>query len=380
MIEQEITIQLSEDPFDTKTVKLKLPKGVKLLSSEPYAIDMLKDYGIDIEGNNNDDKSYNNVDAPDGAIMKGIIHSVSEDYALVNIGSKFTAVCYTTKEPKEISEQLKPNMIVDVKIKTKTNGEIIASISDALAEVKKAEILESIGNKSVGYKCKVKELIHGGYWVEISGIRCFMPGSLGGINKLHDFNSLIGKELIVMPITYSREKNTIVVSHREYLKTLIPTEIDDLRANTKEYIIGKVTGTTTFGIFAEFNECLTGLIPKDEISESLKEFESRTIKPGDSIKFWVKDIINQNKIILTQHGAVEDPWDDAGKKYPPMTNVIGKVTKKTKYGVFIQLEKGISGLLHKSELNDKTLNKGDSVEVIIRSINPSERKISMGLS
>ena len=178
MIEQEITIQLSEDPFDTKTVKLKLPKGVKLLSSEPYAIDMLKDYGIDIEGNNNDDKSYNNVDAPDGAIMKGIIHSVSEDYALVNIGSKFTAVCYTTKEPKEISEQLKPNMIVDVKIKTKTNGEIIASISDALAEVKKAEILESIGNKSVGYKCKVKELIHGGYWVEISGIRCFMPGSL----------------------------------------------------------------------------------------------------------------------------------------------------------------------------------------------------------
>ena len=203
---------------------------------------------------------------------------------------------------------------------------------------------------------------------------------VGGINKLHDFNSLIGKELIVMPITYSREKNTIVVSHREYLKTLIPTEIDDLRANTKEYIIGKVTGTTTFGIFAEFNECLTGLIPKDEISESLKEFESRTIKPGDEIKFWVKDIINQNKIILTQHGAVEDPWDDAGKKYPPMTNVIGKVTKKTKYGVFIQLEKGISGLLHKSELNDKTLNKGDSVEVIIRSINPSERKISMGLS
>lgn len=379
MIEQEITIQLSEDPFDTKTMTVKLPTGVKLLSTEPYAIEMLKDYGIDIE-QQSCDESYDNIIVPNKRVVKGIVHSVSDDHALINVGSKFTAICYTNKEPKEIVDQLKHNLIVDVKIRKNPNGEIIASISDALAEAQKGEILESIGDKSVAFKCKVNELIHGGYWVSISGVKCFMPGSLGGLNKLHNFESLIGKELIVMPITYSKEKQTIVVSHREYLKTLIPSAIDELKSNTKEFIIGKVTGTTNFGIFAEFNECLTGLIPKDELENSRELFDSRSIRPGDEIKFWVKDIINQNKIILTQKGAVEDPWDEAGKKYPPMTSVKGKVTKKTKYGVFVQLEKGISGLLHKSELNDKTFNKGDTVEVLIRSISPSERKITMGLS
>lgn len=380
MTEQEITIQLSDDPFDTKTVNVKLPDGVKLLSSESYAIEMLKDYGINID-DQTCDQAYDDISIKNGSIVKGIIYSVNDDYALVNVGSKFTASCYTNKEPKEIVDQLKPNLMVDVKIKTNPNGEIIASISDALAEVRKAEILESIGDKSVGFKCKVKELIQGGgYWVDITGIQCFMPGSLGGINKLYDFESLIGKELIVMPITYSREKNTIVVSHREYLKTLIPSTVDELRLNTNDPIIGKVTGTTNFGVFAEFNKCLTGLIPKDELADSLKSFNSNSIKPGDQIKFWVKDIINQNKIILTQHGAVENPWVGAGKKYPPMSTAVGKVTKKTKYGVFVQLEKGISGLLHKSETGDKTFNKGDSVKVLIKSVNPSDQRISMSLS
>ena len=98
-----------------------------------------------------------------------------------------------------------------------------------------------------------------------------MPGSLGGVNKLHDFNVLVGKELVVMPITYSRDKETIVVSHREYLRTLIPSAIEELKENIKDKVVGFVTGTTKFGIFAEFNQCLTGLIPKAELDESTQE-------------------------------------------------------------------------------------------------------------
>ena len=131
---------------------------------------------------------------------------------------------------------------------------------------------------------KFKELIHGGYWVDVAGIKCFMPGSLGGLNKLHDFSAIVGKEIIVMPITFSREKDTVVVSHREYLRTMIPSTIEKLNETIKEPRIGFVTGTTKFGVFAEFDECLTGLIPKAELSEEFqKALDDRSIKPGDEI-------------------------------------------------------------------------------------------------
>jgi ribosomal protein S1 len=191
---------------------------------------------------------------------------------------------------------------------------------------------------------------------------------------------LVGKELIVMPITYSNEKQTIVVSHREYLRTMIPSTVESLRENIKDHITGFVTGTTKFGIFAEFNECLTGLIPKNEIDEeTLAKFENREIKPGDEISFWTKEIISEKKIILSQQGPKVDLWDGAEEKYKPMMVTEGKVTKVTKYGAFVELEKGISGLIHKTKLKDTEVTKGDMLQVKIQSINTADRKITMNL-
>jgi ribosomal protein S1 len=241
--------------------------------------------------------------------------------------------------------------------------------------------MNSIGDKSVGFTGKITELIHGGYWVEVGGIKCFMPGSLAGLNKLHNFESLVGQELIVMPISFSDEKNTIIVSHRAYLKTLIPTALEDLQENIKEPITGFVTGTTKFGIFAEFNNCLTGLIPDTVLDDSTRElFQREGIKAGDPISFWVQEIISDKKIILTQQGPREDLWDGASDKYKPMMITPGTVTKVTKYGAFVELEKGISGLIHKTKLKDAELNRGDKVIIKILSISPSDRKITMALA
>jgi ribosomal protein S1 len=272
-------------------------------------------------------------------------------------------------------------MKVDVKVKTAPNGTVMASISDAIDEVKFNEILKSIGNKSVGFTGKILELINGGYWVEVGGIKCFMPGSLAGLNKLWNFESIVGKTLIIMPISYSNEKNTIIVSHREYLATLIPHAVSDLNENVKDHITGFVTGTTKFGIFAEFNECLTGLIPNTELDEeTLDKFNRNEIKPGDAIEFWAKDIISDKKIILTQKGPKEDTWDGVDERYKPMMITSGVVTKVTKYGAFVELEKGISGLIHKTKLKDVSLDKGDTVNVKIQGVNMSERKIAMSLA
>ena len=380
MTEQEITIQLSDDPFDTKTVKVQVPHGTKLICNEAYAADVLSMYGVTDPTLQKTQLIEDNV----AYTTRGEVSFISQDKerALIDIESKYTAFCTLSKEPDYIVEQLKVGMEIDVKIRTnKKNGDVIASISEALKEVKLKEIKNAIGDKSIGFTGKVKELIHGGYWVDVAGIKCFMPGSLGGLNKLHDFNVLVGKEIIVMPITFSKEKDTVVVSHREYLRTMIPSTIEKLNETIKDKRTGFVTGTTKFGVFAEFDECLTGLIPKAELDEDfVKALEDNKIKPGDSITFWAKEIISERKIILSQLGPKIDLWDGVDEKYKPMMIAEGKVTKITSYGAFVELEKGISGLIHKSKLKGANLSKGDKVNVKIGSVNVSDRKITMNIA
>lgn len=383
MIEQEITIQVGDNPFDTKKIKVHVPPGTKILCNESHALESLALYGLsDVV-----EKITKRCENKENYITQGEIVAISIDKAgnkesaLIDIGSKFTTFCPLSKEPNEIVDQLQVGMIVDVKVKTLPNGTVMTSISDAIDEVKFNEILEAVGNKSVGFTGKVVELINGGYWVDVGGIQCFMPGSLAGLNKLWEFESLVGKTIIIMPVSYSREKNTIIVSHREYLNTLIPSTIDDLSVNIKDHITGIVTGTTKFGIFAEFNTCLTGLIPDTELDdETLNLFNKRSIKPGDTILFWTKDIINDKKIILTQKGPKEDLWDNIEERYKPMMITTGTVTKIAKYGAFVELEKGISGLIHKTKLKDTSLDRGDKVNIRIQSVNVSERRITMTLA
>jgi len=380
MTEQEITIQLSDDPFDTKKVKVQVPEGTKLMCNEAYATDALAMYGLTDSTLQKTQLIEDNV----AYTTRGEVSFISKDRerALIDIESKYTAYCTLTKEPDFIVEQLEVGMEIDVKIKTnKKTGDVIASISDAIKEVKLKEIKEAIGNSTVGFTANVKELIHGGYWVDVAGIKCFMPGSLAGLNKLHDFNAIVGKEIIVMPITFSKEKDTIVVSHREYLRTMIPSTIEKLNETIKEPRIGFVTGTTKFGVFAEFDECLTGLIPKAELSEEYqKALDERSIKPGDKIEFWTKEVISDRKIILSQLGPKIDLWDGVNEKYKPMMITEGKVTKITSYGAFVELEKGISGLIHKSKLKGAELSKGDTINVKIGSVNVSDRKITMNIA
>ena len=380
MTEQEITIQLSDDPFDTKKIKVQVPEGTKLMCNEAYAADALSLYGITDSQAKKTELIEDNI----AYTTKGEVSFISKDRkrALIDIESKYTAYCTLDKEPEYIVEQLEVGMEIDVKIKTnKKTGDVIASISDAIKEVKLKEIKEAIGNSTIGFTAKVKELIHGGYWVDVAGIKCFMPGSLAGLNKLHNFDAIVGKDIVVMPITFSREKDTIVVSHREYLRTMIPTTIEKLNETIKEPRTGFVTGTTKFGVFAEFDECLTGLIPKAELSEDLqRQLDDRSIKPGDEITFWAKEVISDRKIILSQLGPKIDLWDGIDEKYKPMMITEGKVTKVTSYGAFVELEKGISGLIHKSKLKGADLSKGDTLNVKIGSVNVSDRKITMNIA
>ena len=329
--------------------------------------------------------SLQNLTIPiEGDLVKATINSCGERYAYLDIGWREDAILDLNKEYPEYIDQLVPGAEVEVFVKktnleTQTHGDLEVSYSEAIKHLKYREIYESI-KKPVAFLAKVKELIHGGYFLDINGVRVFMPGSLGGVNKLINFDDLLGKDIYVCAINYSKEKNYIVVSHRAYLQSLIPEAIDSI--DPGDAFAGFVTGTTKFGVFVEFNKCLTGLIHKsDLVDDDLANFNSRHLKPGDEVEFTVKETTAQNRIILTQKEFIPviDPWEDIQDKYTVPSEVTGRIRKKTKYGLFIELEPKIVGLLHVSDIPDyidlENFQEGDNITLNLVKIEIDSKKV-----
>lgn len=323
------------------------------------------------------------VEPRKNSIVEAKIISVGERYAYADIGWTEDAIIDLSREASEYHELFVAGNKLEVIVKKaeleSVKSDIEVSYTEVVTHLKYREIYESIGEK-VAYLAKVKELIHGGYFLDIEGVEVFMPGSLGGVNKLVNFDELLGKEIYVVPINYSREKDYIVVSHREYLQSLIPQAMENISSGD-EYS-GFVTGTTKFGVFVEFNECLTGLIHKTDLDEEYSnKFHNRELKPGSEITFRIKEVTNNNRIILTQKELVVayDPWSDIDGKYKIPSEVTGKVRKKTRYGLFVELEPKIVGLLHVSDIPEfidmKNIDEGNDITLNLVKIDKESKKV-----
>lgn len=218
----------------------------------------------------------------------------------------------------------------------------------------------------------IKGLSPAGYDVDlINGcvtLPGFMPNTLAGINKLHDPESLIGKTLDVMIESYSQNEGTYIVSRRKYLQTLIPEAIKKLKYDIP--YTGHVTGTTPFGIFVEFNECLTGMIHKANINPDWIDRIS-DIQPGFGIEFFIKEII-KDKIILTQI-LRETLWDNIKNG-----QIIEGTIKDVKaFGTLVNLDDETVGLIHTSEMEklNRKFTAGQNVKVKVLSVDRLSRKI-----
>ena len=263
---------------------------------------------------------------------------------------------------------------------------ITGSISEGMRQQTFSEMHSAIETQDTAWVGNVKKMMEdAGYMVNVKGIDCFMPGSLAGINKLHDFKSVLNSEMYVVPVSYSKERGTIVVSHRAYLKTLIPEAINQLKENHDQEITGSVTGSAKYGVFCEFNQCLTGMIHVNDLEgDYVNRHKNRDIKPGEEISFKVKDIISNTKITLTQRDDAQvNPWFDINKKYKVPSSVSATVKTCKEYGLFIELEPGVVGLLHVSEIgedNIKEYKPKDTIEVTITRIEEETKKVFLKLT
>ena len=218
----------------------------------------------------------------------------------------------------------------------------------------------------------VKSLNPAGYDVELNhgGVTLpgFMPNTLAGINKLHDPMSIVGQTFSVMIESYAQNEGTYIVSRRKYLQTLIPSAIKELEYN--KIYNGHVTGTTPFGVFVEFNECLTGMIHKANVNPEWAE-KLTSISPGFQIDFYIKEVI-KDKIILTQI-LRETLWDNIKNG-----QIIEGTVKDTKaFGTLVNLDDETVGLIHTSEMEKlgKKFSQGQDIKVKVLSVDRMSRKI-----
>ena len=255
------------------------------------------------------------------------------------------------------------------------NYHIQGSIS-AIYESKAHESLKALEEDLV-VLAQIRSLNPAGYDIDIlhDGVTLpgFMPNTLAGINKLHDPNSIVGQELNVMIESYSEQEGTYIVSRRKYLKTLIPSAVEELQTHT--VYEGHVTGTTPFGVFVEFNECLTGMIHKANITPEWSDRIS-DIKPGMGINFYVKETTKDKngefKIILTQV-LRESLWDTI-----KIGQVIeGKVRDNKPFGTLVTLDDETMGLIHSSEMEKigRKFQADQDLKVKVLAVDRSNRKI-----
>ena len=286
----------------------------------------------------------------------------------IRVDNKLTEAKYLKNS--QIGEQVDV-LIVDI---NHDDFYIKGSIS-TLYENRAHQTLKSLkeGESVVGY---IKSLNPAGYDVELThgGVTLsgFMPNTLAGINKLYDVNSIVGRTFEVMIESYAEQEGTYIVSRRKYLQTLIPKAIKEL--NFENSYTGHVTGTTPFGVFVEFNECLTGMIHKANVDPEWQE-KLTTIKPGFEIQFYIKEVI-KDKIILTQI-LRETLWDNIKNG-----QVLDGVVRDTKqFGTLINLDSETVGLIHTSEMEKlgKKFTSGQQLKVKVLSVDRMSRKIFLTL-
>ena len=324
------------------------------------------------------EKSVEKLSVPEpGSVVIGKVTSVMRGLAHVDVGWREDVVVDLRKEPDHSRDALVRGAEVELLVERVDNAGSRPAMAShgklALMRVKE-ELMNSIG-KPFAFTGYVDEMIeNAGYVVDVAGIKCFMPGSLAGMNKVVDFSSMVGRTVYVVPINYSHARDCVVVSHREYLKSLVPVEMAKIKEG--DQLSGFVTGTSSHGVFVEFNGCLTGLVPRGDL---LPETAARLfdIQPGDEFDFYVKEIID-TRIVLSEKPIEPSPWETADE-YLRKT-VVGKVKKVMAFGAFVEIRPRLVGLLHKSYLRDSdVVEVGMELEVTVVKVDREAKRMDLAI-
>jgi len=326
-----------------------------------------------------------------GMIIPGTVIDISGDFVVVSAGLKSEGVIPVEQFRSENGDlEVHVGDIVDVALDTVEDGFGETRLSREKAKRAKAwTVLEEAFEGEEIVKGTITGKVKGGFTVEMGVIRAFLPGSLVDVRPVRDTAYLEGKELEFKVIKLDQKRNNVVVSRRAVVEQEYSEEREQLLENLQEgqSIKGIVKNLTDYGAFLDLGG-IDGLLHITDMAWKRVKHPSEVVEIGQEIEVKVlKFDRERNRVSLGLKQLGEDPWVDLTRRYPVNSRLFGKVTNITDYGCFVEIEDGVEGLVHVSEMDwtNKNVNPGkvvalgDETEVMILDIDEERRRISLGM-
>lgn len=337
------------------------------------------------------EKSVEQTELKPGSIIKAEIVEIGKDYVVLNADLKsegFIPVSQFMNEKGEMT--VKVGDVVEVALEALEDGFGETRISHEKAQrIRTWGILEQKYNDQETVKGLVSGRVKGGFTVDVEGVKAFLPGSLVDVRPVKDASYIEGKEIEFKVIKLDQRRNNIVISRRAVLEHEYHAEREEVLSNLQEGDVVKavVKNLTEYGAFLDLGG-VDGLLHITDMAWKRIKYPSEVVNIGDEIEVKVLKFDRERARVslgLKQLGA--DPWGDITERYPVNTKCRGKVTNIADYGAFVEIEDGVEGLVHVSEMDwtNKNVNPrkfvavGQEVDVMILDIDGERRRISLGM-
>jgi len=337
------------------------------------------------------EESISNNQMKSGAILTGVVLDIEDDFVIINAGLKSEGVIPKDQFLNEKGElEVAVGDSVDVALEAVEDGFGVTKLSREKAKRAESWIrLEAAHEAGEIVTGRITDKVKGGFTVDVINIRAFLPGSLVDVRPVRDTTYLEGKELEFKVIKLDRRRNNIVVSRRAVVETENTEEREQLLANMEEgsMVKGVVKNLTEYGAFIDLGG-VDGLLHITDMAWKRVKHPSEIVEVGDEIDVKVLKFDKERlRVSLGLKQTGEDPWADIARRFPEGTRLNGKVTNIADYGCFVEIEDGVEGLVHVSEMDwtnknihpSKVVQLGDPVDVVVLDIDPERRRISLGM-
>ena len=337
------------------------------------------------------EESLKHANLQPGSIITGQVVSIGSDFVIVNASLKSEGAIPLEQflnEQGEIEVQVGDS--VDVSLDAVEDGFGETRLSREKAKRAEAWIrLERAHEADEIVTGNIIDKVKGGFTVDVGDIRAFLPGSLVDVRPVRDTAYLENKELEFKVIKLDRKRNNVVVSRRAVVESEGSEERDALLESLQEgqSVKGIVKNLTDYGAFVDLGG-VDGLLHITDMAWKRVKHPSEIVNVGDEIDVKVlKFDRERNRVSLGLKQMGDDPWSDIARRYPVHTRMTGKVTNLADYGAFVEIEEGVEGLVHVSEMDwtnknihpSKVVQLGDEVEVLVLDIDEERRRISLGM-
>jgi small subunit ribosomal protein S1 len=337
------------------------------------------------------EESFASQQIKPGSIITGIVVAVNDDVVIVSAGLKSEAVIPIEQFKNDKHEGgISVGDEIEVALDAVEDGFGETKLSREKAIRARTWIdLEKAFEAGEVVEGVINGRVKGGFTVEIDNVRAFLPGSLVDVRPVRDPGYLEGKSLEFKVIKLDQRRNNVVVSRRAVVETEYSAEREKLLAELQEgnTVKGIVKNLTDYGAFVDLGG-IDGLLHITDMAWKRVKHPSEVVEVGQEIDVKIlKFDRERQRVSLGMKQLGDDPWQDLARRYPPQTRIFGKVTNIADYGCFVEIEDGVEGLVHVSEMDwtnknvnpSRVVSVGEEVEVMVIEIDEERRRISLGI-